>query len=307
MLASNDSTQERFAVVRRGYDMEQVDSYLTKRDSEYQSRLDDATALIARLEGELTNLKRKEEAVTLTLVAATKTKDEMLESAQRQLDDATSSAKEQADKILADAQYEAFRLVNDAKENADSAVAEAKAEAEATLTNARRESVAILNQIKDESETFRVAHEQDLANARARFEEENAELTQRITKLRTVAGDLEKRLQALARGALDDLMGMKGMLTDAMPAPSRTTATPPAAAPDVADKADDEEIGPDGTPLRKSFYSRRSAKLPRIGSDAGKSALATASAMRTSVREQQNDPEVSQTPSGDLAVQSASA
>jgi cell division septum initiation protein DivIVA len=307
MLASNDSTPDRFAIVRRGYDMEQVDSYMAARDAEYQSRLDDATTLIARLEGELVNLRRKEEAVTLTLVAATKTKDQMLESAQRQLDDATGAAKEQADKILADARYEAFRMVNDAKENADSAVAEATAEAAATLGNARKESVAILNQIKEESENFRTAHEQDLANARARFEEENAELTQRITKLRTVAGDLEKRLQAMARGALDDLMGMKGMLTEALPAPPRTTATPPADAPKVADTVYDEEVGPDGTPLRKSFYSRRSAKLPRIGSDAGKSALATASAMRTSVREQQNDPEVNRKPSGDLAVQSASA
>jgi cell division septum initiation protein DivIVA len=308
MLSASESTQSRFAVARRGYEIEQVDSYLESRESSYESRLAEAAATIAKLEGELAMAKRKEEAVTLTLVAATKTKDEMLESAKRQLDEATSAAREQADKILADARYEAFRLVNEAKEKSETALAEAEAEADTTVANARQESVAILNQIKEESQTLRSAHERDLENARARFEEENAELTQRIAKLRSVAGDLETRLQALARGALDDLMGMTGLLTSATSATRGTSATPPADVPTAADTADNEEEGPTGSPQRRSFYSRRSANLPRIGSDAGKSALAAASAMRASVREEyEDDGRVAPVPSENLAVHSASA
>lgn len=311
MLSASESTgsAERFAVARRGYDAEQVDKYLDGLEAQVKSQLDASAARIKQLEGELADARRNEEAVTLTMVAATKAKEQMLESAQRQLDDATSSAQKKADKLLSEAQYEAYRLVSEAKETSEAALAEARAEAESTLTSARRESVAILNQIKEEGSKLREAHESDLEAMKRRFEEENAELTERITMLRTVAGDLEKRLQAVARGALEDLSDIVGQ-GPAVPARQAraASATPPADAPRQA-TAETVEPSPEGErEPRGSFYSRRSAKLPHIGENAGKDALAAVSAMRARAQaEHQGTESANALSERELAVQPASA
>ncbi len=75
----------------------------------------------------------------------------------------------------------------------------------------------------------------------------------------------------------------------ASPSAATAKATEPAPEPVAAAVPAEGEAMPNRT---GSFYSRRSAKLPRIGNEAGKSALAAATAMRRSMHgDEQGDAE----------------
>ena len=119
-----------FSVVRRGYDPEQVKAYIAERDHEWERKLTGTAEYIDKIEAQLAEAKSREEAVHLTLVAATKTKEELLESAKRQLEDAKIEAQEEATRILADAKREAFEMVTHSTQEAAKAVEAARAEVE---------------------------------------------------------------------------------------------------------------------------------------------------------------------------------
>ena len=80
------SKYHRFPIVKRGYDPEVVETHLTGTVDENDRVLDDAAAQIAALQTDLEESRKHEEAVHLTILAATQTKEDMLEVAQRQAD-----------------------------------------------------------------------------------------------------------------------------------------------------------------------------------------------------------------------------
>ncbi len=115
-----------FDAARKGYDREQVDRFIEQLHAEYGRELAEANRKIAELEELVAEFKEREEAIHLTLVAATKTKEQMIAAAQEKLDEATA----EADKIRSQAQFEAFRLVTEARQDADQLIADAQAEAD---------------------------------------------------------------------------------------------------------------------------------------------------------------------------------
>jgi len=244
--------RNNFSVVRRGYDPEQVKAYIAERDHEWESKLTGTAEYIDKIEAQLAEAKSREEAVHLTLVAATKTKEELLESAKRQLEDAKVEAQEQATEILANAKREAFQMVTQstqdaeraiekaraqverirnesgslnedargeaeeitahARQNADRILAEARAEAETTLANARSEALSMLSEIKEESERMVAERDQELERIRAAADTEASMTTERLRHLNTLASDLEERLRLLASGAFDEAAAINSAL-----------------------------------------------------------------------------------------------
>jgi F0F1-type ATP synthase membrane subunit b/b' len=241
-----------FSVVRRGFDPEQVRSYIAQRDLEWESKLAGTAEYIDKIEGQLAEAKSREEAVHLTLVAATKTKEELLESAKRQLEEAKVRAQQEADEILANAKREAFEMVTRSNQDAEKAIEEARAEverirsehgslsedargeaeeikanaqrdaeqiltgarseAEATLANARSEALGMLSDIKEESERMIAERDKELERIRAAADSEASMTTERIQHLKTVAADLEQRLRLLAEGAIDEVVAINSDL-----------------------------------------------------------------------------------------------
>ena len=85
------------------------------------TRREELTGRIEQLEADLAEARKREEAVNLTLVTATRTKEELMGDAQEAVAEAEEAAKKQAEKIISDAQYEAFRLVTQANTDAEQA------------------------------------------------------------------------------------------------------------------------------------------------------------------------------------------
>lgn len=247
-MPDNMPAQPEFPVIRKGgVDPASVESYLEEFRRHFEHRVAAAEARYSSLEIELEEARKREEAVHLTLVAATKTKEELLVNAQREADEMIAGSRTQSEELLAEAKKEAFRLVSEARESADSATGEARDEAaritaeaadaaEATRDAARREAIEMINTVESDTAALMAAQEGAVADMRRRYEEEEAALAARVEVLRATAADLEARLKAIASGTL----GQSGSLMAEVPAapaappPAPVTAAEP---PTVAPKA----------------------------------------------------------------------
>lgn len=212
-MPNNMPSQPEFPIVRRGFDPDSVDRHLAALRRELEDRLAAAEARHSNLEAALAEAHQREEAVHLTLVAATKTKEEMLVGARQEAERLTSRSREQAEALLGEAKNEAFRLVTDARETAQetTAVARASAEevraaaqaaAESIRDKARLEAIEMIDSVETDTTSLLAAREAALTEMRARYQDEEAELIARIDVLRTAANDLETRLKAIAAGTL---------------------------------------------------------------------------------------------------------
>lgn len=413
MSTDDQGVTAEFATVRRGYDPNQVDQYITSLQASTRADVAACRERLAETETALASAKQREEAVHLMLVAATQTKEEMVAAAQHDVEEATDDARHTANEIVAEAKREAFALVTDARTEADAAIQEARREAEGIVAKALEEAQAIaaephLHAVAPVGDDGPSAEEQEATERRiAELSTTETELEHRIEGLKAVAQELETRLAEFARGALGEMAEAEAAEPQAEP--EVTTAateapTPPPPAPEVTPTPfeeapaaaetpaaiehgqrwvdepatenrplSEEELPPvvrkawkrstaeehDGagepmpamasveearapmepavvdeplehTPIeepighegdadaeaaasltnrantaRGSFYSRRSAKLPRIGVEAGRGALAAVSAMRSHSAHLDDDEADDGKEAGDFAAQSA--
>ena len=126
-----------------------------------------------------------------------------------------------------------------------------------------------------EAETALLSDEPDAAlhPRREQAEAESATLLARITTLRAIADDLEAK----------ELTPSNPPPTPPTPPspPSSTSGGGTADAPQAkTDSNHQDGAAPSAEKIRESFSGRRSAKLPRIGEEAGRNAIAAATAMR---------------------------
>jgi cell division septum initiation protein DivIVA len=311
------SKYNRFPIVKRGYDPESVESHLTTLIEDNDHTLDEAAAQIASLQTDLEESQKHEEAVHLTILAATKTKENMLEVAERQADETRAAGRKQADGIITDARMQAFQVVTEARKEADDIVAEARAEVGALQrtieANAQADDLPSEREIALE---IRVAKMQGVIAAmeselRSRpivpeVEEIRDDEVDRDAEAATVEAAVtpieleieeeedkpdESPADGVAEIAEDDI---EIVVTDTTPLAPTTALMPvdePGNAIDVEESLDADSPDDDGRitddreddSVRRSFYSRRSAKLPRIGAEAGRGAMAAAAGLRRSL------------------------
>jgi len=358
-----------FPTAKRGYDAASVDGHLDHLDTTHQIELKALRAEVTTLQSALAEAKMREEAVHLTLVAATKTRDEMVAGAQAKVDEATATATAAAEAVLNDGKFEAFRLVTDARTDADTILAEARSraeealpearahaeqlvadaqrqaeevrdaahrdaetttgtarsEAEAFTATARTEAIEILREAQADAVTLTEEKDLELQRLRDELVEQRSQLEERVAALWAEAETLDARIEA-ARTVADDLpeppaasftktryvstavepiepttAGRTVLHDDAAPASAASAVAPDVGDPEVREPAVVASPAADGAaeaadvipagaedeavvaPTRGSFYSRRSAKLPRIGEDAGRDALAAMSGLRSQI------------------------
>ncbi|NND01546.1 MAG: hypothetical protein HKN91_02050 [Acidimicrobiia bacterium] len=238
--------QPNFPILRKGgVDPTAVESHLVEVQRFFEKKVAAAQARYGNLEAELEEARKREEAVHLTLVAATKTKEELLTNAKRDADAMISNSKGQSESLLTEAKKEAFRLVSEARETTEGAAtaareeakqikAEAEEAAEATRNAARREAIEMIDTVESDTAALMAAQEATINDMRRKYEEEEAELAARVEVLRATAADLEARLKAIATGSLGQAT------TLVADAPDQPAATAPVTAPEpptVAPKA----------------------------------------------------------------------
>lgn len=268
-----------FPLVDQGYDPGRVDEYLATQMLQLRTEVDQARAHIADLENELSLAKEAEEALKMTMVVAKRASDEMI-----------ATAKAEAKEIVGEARREAFALMTEARTDADSSIGEGKE----IIAAAREEALQIVNDV--ETETARLIAERNAAlhKLHTEYEAESAALIDRINTLRSIASDLEAKSAPPPAPA------------PPAPPPQPEAAAPPATSPDQPSSAieggtavesqagrvstnDQDGDAPNAAKIRESFSGRRSAKLPRIGEEAGRSALAAATAMRAHLTHEPDD------------------
>ncbi len=310
------SKYDRFPIVKRGYDPETVESHLATLIEDNDHTLDEAAAQIASLQTDLEDSQKHEEAVHLTILAATKTKENMLEVAERQADEARSAGRKQGDGIITDARMQAFQVVTEARKEADEIVAEARAEVGALLRT--MEATAPADDLPSERQIALEIRVEELQGVIAAME---SELRSRPTVPEVNDIEEDDDLDAEAPTAEATVIpiehGVKEEDDEPVESPSEglaaiveddieivVTDTTPVAptedpilvdelghAEDVAGSLEADPSDDDGSitddreadSVRRSFYSRRSAKLPRIGVEAGRGAMAAAAGLRTSL------------------------
>lgn len=331
------SKYHRFPVAKRGYDPEVVETHLAGIVDENDRVLDDAAAQIAALQTDLEESRKHEEAVHLTILAATQTKEDMLEVAHRQADEARAAGRKQGDSIITDARMQAFQVVTEARKEADGIVAEARTEAAALVRSVQAatpsssgpsEREIELQRRVEEMQTVIAAMESELVYRTAVSDTaalesappiEDAEapvidppsVRDEIPSVHIEAADEDSEEEDLndrfEEPAIED--DIEVVVTDTVSIepvdePVTTEESLEIGASDTAidtdSPIDDGSITDDreADVVRRSFYSRRSAKLPRIGVEAGRGAMAAAAGLRNAARASENnnssDPDRSQ-------------
>ena len=326
------SEYDRFPIVKRGYDPAVVESHLTTLIGENDATLDEAAIQIAALQTELEESQKHEEAVHLTILAATKTKEDMLEVAERQADEATDAGRKKGDSIITDARMQAFQVVTEARKEADGIVAEARSEAGALLRSV--EATVSTADHPSERETALQARIEEMQNVIAAMESElhSRPPVSDASETEDIAPDeggeapsAETTVIPVEVGATDEVDEPADSPTEFIESVveedieivvTDTTPLAPADEPESVDEVDDargiEESPDDALPVddgsitddrdsdavRRSFYSRRSAKLPRIGVEAGRGAMAAAAGLRAGMTSDEtkgkSDPDRSQ-------------
>lgn len=189
--------QKRFEFVKRGYDPPSVERFLDQIAGEIERRdreLSEVSATMERFEREIAEARGSEEALRLTLVAATQAKEEMLRAARNEADELVASATERAKELLLGSEREA-----------NSTVAAAKKQAEDLLTSSQTETDAM---------------------ARSALEA-NAVLLERLEALSGIVGETEGLLRSIAEDAVPQLEHARGTLleaiTESKESPEKTT------------------------------------------------------------------------------------
>lgn len=307
------SEYDRFPIVKRGYEPAAVETHLTSVIDENDQTLDEAAVQIAALQTQLEEFQKHEEAVHLTILAATKTKEDMLEVAQRQADEARDAGRKQGDGIITDARMQAFQVVTEARKEAEGIVAEARSEAGALMRSVEANAPAsdlpsereIALEIRvEELQGVIAAMESELRSRPAVADASTAErdddqAAEPPTTESTVipidfgatgedGGDDTSTMDVDASAAEEDIEIDVTESTGSTSIDEHVTTDQPqdveVVEPSLNADApiDDGSITDDrdADAVRRSFYSRRSAKLPRIGVEAGRGAMAAAAGLR---------------------------
>ncbi|MCL1693863.1 MAG: DivIVA domain-containing protein [Actinomycetia bacterium] len=329
------SNYDRFPIVKRGYDPETVESHLATLIEDNDHTLDEAAAQIASLQTDLEESQKHEEAVHLTILAATTTKENMLEVAERQADEARSAGRKQGDGIITDARMQAFQVVTEARKEADDIVAEARAEVGALLRTVEAKTPAddlpsdrqIALEIRvEELQGVIAAMESELRSRPTvpevnHIEEDDDDLDAEAPTAEAIVIPIGLEVEELEeeddepnespaedRAAIveDDIEIVVTDTTPISPIEDPVPVDELATAEDIEESLDADSPDDDGRitddreadSVRRSFYSRRSAKLPRIGVEAGRGAMAAAAGLRTSLTsdgsKNKSDPDRSQ-------------
>ena len=189
-------------------------------------------------------------------------------------DIAADRATNESRQIIAKARYEAFRMVTDARIEADAILDEAKAEAtDLTGTSVSNDTVAGENA--------------DLIAVNAALRVEYNELVDLIDTSQQLIETLDIRLLDLATMP-DSIPSMDGSIEEvALEVGSQVASFVFDYTPSVAPTPKPSRAM--STERAESFYTRKSAKLPRIGTEGGQEALDVVRSMRDRMRDQRSN------------------
>jgi cell division initiation protein len=130
-ISPSQIRRQRFEMVRRGFDPQEVGAFLERvadRLAFAERAAEDAQSRLSSTSTELDDARATEEALQLTMVAATQAKDEMLARANAHAEEVRTAAQREAEGIVAEARRQASTMVDDSRRDAGGVVSSARGE-----------------------------------------------------------------------------------------------------------------------------------------------------------------------------------
>lgn len=221
-----ETNRQSFEVVRRGYDMEQVDKFLVHQAEAWRKELHRAQTRISELESKVQSLsqlepqleqaRQQEEALALTLQSATQAKDELLTKAEQETSELRTQAEieaeemralaaDEAESVRTEATSEADRIVSEAKDKATSLVESAEKEADDARHESRMRTDELMLAQEEQLQQRRAELDQEFETAVGRYELVEQSLKDKVTELNSMREALVTGLEAIATGGLSAL------------------------------------------------------------------------------------------------------
>jgi len=194
-LKSVDILQQKFPLKFRGYDVQDVDSFLEviagelERLSNENSQVKDAVLV---LKNEVETYKKKEESINAALVTV-----------QKMAEDVKNSAVKEAEKIISRANLESEKIIEEARSKDEDANTElhalrsrAVAESRKITEDARLEAARIMEKVEDD----KLAAEQEMQRRKIDLQTEINNLTQRKIQFHSAMKSIIDTHQKLLEG-----------------------------------------------------------------------------------------------------------
>ncbi len=214
--------REQFEVVRRGYDIDQVDEFLVRQAEAWRERLHEAERRIVELENDAIELRqlgseveaarRQQEALTLTFQTAAQAQDEMLAKAEREAAEHRRATEEEMLKLRVETETETTRLLAEATAKADDLVRTAETEAAETERSARARVNELLSTGEQQTRERQAELDANHVRTRARYRQAEEALSSKVEELNSMRIALVAGLEAIASGGLAALEGVGDQL-----------------------------------------------------------------------------------------------
>ena len=230
-------------------------------------------------------------------------------------EDVLEAAQAESKQILAKARYEAFRMVTDARNEAEAILAEAERHAgdigtpspealdasTALIAGAEAQAAQIIAEAEQSAAALRETARSDLEVQNASLQARHDALESKVASTQALLKNLEARLARIASPTASIPYSLGGEPDPGIAATVGPTdeagrqeaggdehPLPPAASvvldysPSVPHKSKEPDPEPEPPSVEQgSFYTRHSAKLPRIGATSDKNALTAMRSVRT--------------------------
>lgn len=200
-ISSVDILQQKFKVKFRGYDTQDVDSFLEIVARE----MEQLAAANARLHDDLLQLqhtieryRKKEESINSALVTVQKLADDVKTKAATESEDIIAGARQQADDLLAEARREAEQTVTEARREAE----QLRSEAARLQESVQRESQERRETVQQELETMRAEARQEVVRMREDARIEQTRMQESVNALRQTKMQFQVSLKALIESHL---------------------------------------------------------------------------------------------------------
>lgn len=219
MISTN---QQTFEIVRRGYDVDQVDEFLITQALAWRGELDSADRRVAELEQELVRLghleaeveqaRQQQQAVSLALQTAAEIRDKMLAETRTEIADLRAVTEAELGKAGIESAAEADRLGVEAEEQATALVEAAKQSAAEVEEQARAYSNELAQAHEEEYSRRREDADERHAATMARYEEAERVQESKVNELNSIRETLVVSLEAIASGGLAAMGEFKALM-----------------------------------------------------------------------------------------------
>lgn len=150
-MTINDIKEKQFDTSKRGYDPEEVDSFLREISTYIQSMQNEKSDLLKKMEilaAKVEDYRKDEESIQEALLGAQKLGKSVLNSAKEKAAAITKESEEKSEQMVAMARAESEKLLNDARAVAQELLVKAKAESKRLVAEAQQNVDTVIRNTK---------------------------------------------------------------------------------------------------------------------------------------------------------------